>query len=275
MKKTLLAMTAITMTLVGCAPKKTAEPETTKSLVLYYSQTGTTKAVAEEIQKLTGADLELVVAQVPYDGTYSETIERCQKEREAGEFALIEPLKSDLNNYDTIYVGYPVWFGTFARPMETMIKSIDLSGKKVIPFCTFGSGGLNTTSDDLRRKFPQAEVLEGYGVRTARIGRMPKEIDTFMKRNGYIQGEVQAVGEFSEQKPVTEAETAIFNAACGDYQFPLGTPLTFGSRDIAEGREYKFTVAAKGMDSSEAVTTIFVIDYNEEGAKPEFTQVVR
>ena len=53
MKKTLLAMTAITMTLVGCAPKKTAEPETTKSLVLYYSQTGTTKAVAEEIQKLT------------------------------------------------------------------------------------------------------------------------------------------------------------------------------------------------------------------------------
>ncbi|MDE5570589.1 MAG: hypothetical protein K2I86_00800 [Prevotella sp.] len=81
--------------------------------------------------------------------------------------------------------------------------------------------------------------------------------------------------DFSEQKPITEDEKAIFDAACGSYQFPLGTPVTVGSRSIEEGTEYKYTVAAKGMDGSDVMTTIYVIDSKEDGAKPEFTQVVR
>lgn len=270
MKKILIATAAICMSLVGCTSKKSAETQESKSLVLYYSQTGTTQAVAEEIGRLTNADIERMDVEEPYSGDFGQTIARCQEEMAKGVLPTVKPLNVNLDDYDTIFLGYPIWFGTCANPMLALLESVDFSGKKIVPFCTFGSGGLNTSIADIRKKEPNAEVLEGYGVRTARIAHMPKELDYFLKKNGYIAGEVAELPDFTEQKPVTEEEKELFNIACGDYQFPLGTPVTVGSRPIENGTEYKYTVDGNG-----ATSTIYVILGNEEGAKPEFTQVVR
>lgn len=274
MKHYLISIAVAAIALVGCSKKQSVEP-TTKSLVIYYSQTGTTKALAEEIRKQVGADIEQIEAEVPYDGDFGATVARCQQEMAEGSLPVIKPITADISKYDTIYIGYPVWFGQYALPMASLIANIDLSGKKVIPFCSFGSGGLNSTTDALRKDQPNADVLEGYGVRTARVNRIAKEVPDFLKRNGYIEGAVPALTEFSEQQPVTEAESTIFEAACGNYQFPLGKPLTFGTRDIEEGKEYKFVVVSAGREGEESTSTIYVICYNEEGLAPEFTQVVR
>ncbi|MDD7631843.1 MAG: hypothetical protein SOY43_07345 [Parabacteroides sp.] len=145
----------------------------------------------------------------------------------------------------------------------------------IIPFCTFGSGGLNATQDYLRKTLPAAQVLDGYGVRTARISRMPQELDRFLKEHGLVAGDVLQLPDFSEQQPVTEKERAIFEAACGDYKFPLGTPVTVGNRPLEDGVEYKFTATSKGKDGSEQTATILVIQYKDENSKPEFTQVIR
>ena len=85
-----------------------------------------------------------------------------------------------------------------------------------------------------------------------------------------IRGSIAHVTMLAEQGILTEEEKELFNIACGDYQFPLGTPVTVGSRPIENATEYKYTV-----DSNGATSTIYVILGNEEGAKPEFTQVVR
>lgn len=275
MKKYFLALVAAVMALTGCSQSKGTDKKTAKSLVLYYSQTGTTKTVAEELQKILGADIEQIEVEKPYNGTYEETIERCQKEMESGEFPVLKPLKSDISKYDTIYLGYPVWFGTFARPVLALVKQQKFEGKTIIPFCTFGSGGLDATVADLRKVLPKAKVLDGYGVRTARISRMPKELDYFLKKNGLIEGKVAQLPDFTEQKPVTDGERNIFEAACGDYKFPLGTPVTVGRRTLDEGTEYKYTVASKGRDGSDATATIYVIDYKDKSSKPEFTQVAK
>lgn len=268
-------LSAAAMILSACSSTKQESANASNSLVLYYSQTGTTKAVAEELQKKTSADIELIEVETPYDGSYPETIERCKKEMEANELPTLKALKSDIAQYDTIYLGYPVWFGTFARPVVALLNENKFEGKTIIPFCTFGSGGLNTTQAELHNILPKATVLDGYGVRTARISKMPKELDYFLKKSGFIAGEVESLPDFSEQKPVSEEEKTIFDAACGDYQFPLGTPVSVGSRTIEEGTEYKYTVAAKGMDGGNVTTTIYVITSKTEGVKPEFTQVVR
>ena len=110
----------------------------------------------------------------------------------------------------------------------------------IIPFCTFGSGGLNATQDDLRKTLPAAQVLDGYGVRTARISRMPQELDRFLKEHGLVAGDVSQLSDFSEQQPVTEEERAIFEAACGDYKFPLGTPGTVGKPAVVRSRQLKY-----------------------------------
>ena len=246
-----------------------------KILVLYYSETGTTKAVAEELQSQLGADIEAVEAVVPYSGNFQETIERSRRERESGELPAIKPLKSHIDNYDIVFLGYPIWYGTYAMPVATLVKEQDFAGKTIVPFCTFGSGGLYTSTDALRTALPKAKIQRGYGVRTARVAAAPGELDRFLKENGYKRGKVKKLPKYSAQKPVSDEERAIFDAACSNYQFPLGTPQTVGKRRTPDGTDYKFTVKGRGMNGEETTSTIYVTVGKEPGAKPEFTEVVR
>ena len=266
MRKLLLSMTFIASLTTSCAQK---------TLVLYYSETGTTKAVAEELQKQLGADIESIEAVEPYSGDFQKTMQRGQREMQSGETPAIKPLKKKIADYDVIFLGYPIWFGTYAMPIATLVKENDFAGKTIVPFCTFGSGGLNTSSDALKKALPKAKIVEGYGVRTARVKAAEKELDRFLKENGYKEGSVSKLPEYSAQKPVTDKEKSIFDEACSSYQFNLGTPYTVGKRETPDGTDYKFEVKSRGFDGNESTSTIYVVVGKEQGAKPEFTQVVR
>lgn len=266
MKKLLLLIAVMTAVTTSYAQKM---------LVLYYSETGTTKTVAEELQKQLNADIESIEAVEPYSGNFQETIQRGQREMQSGEWPAIKPIQKKIADYDIIFFGYPIWFGTYANPIVTLIKENDFAGKTIVPFCSFGSGGLNTSTDALKKALPKATIKEGYGVRTARIAAAPKELDRFLKENGYKEGTIAPLPDYSEQKPVSEEEKALFDAACSSYQFPLGTPETAGKRTTDDSIDYKFIVKSRGMDGSESTSTIYVTVGKEQGAKPEFTQVVR
>ena len=274
MKKLLLSLAVVAGMTTACTQQKAVE-KTNRQLVLYYSENGTTKAVAEELQKQLGADIEAIEAVEPYSGNFQATIERCNKERESGQTPALKALQSNIADYDTIYLGYPIWFGTYALPIATLVKEQTFEGKTIIPFCSFGSGGLNTSTADLEKALPKANILKGYGVRTARVASAAKELNRFLIENGYKEGSVEELPEYSAQQPVTKEEKAIFDAACSDYQFPLGTPETVGKRESSESTDYQFIVKSKGQNGEEATSTIFVTVSKEEGAKPEFTEVVR
>ena len=184
-------------------------------------------------------------------------------------------MKKKISDYDVIFLGYPIWFGTYAVPIATLVKENDFAGKTLVPFCTFGSGGLNTSSDALKKALPKAKIQQGYGVRTARVAAAAKELDRFLKENGYKKGTVAPLPAYSAQQPVTEQDKAIFDAACSSYQFPLGTPQTVGKRTTDDSTDYMFTVKSRGFDGTESTSTIYVTVGKEEGAKPEFTEVVR
>lgn len=266
MKKLLLLIAVMTAVTTSYAQKM---------LVLYYSETGTTKTVAEELQKQLNADIESIEAVEPYSGNFQETIQRGQREMQSGEWPAIKPIQKKIADYDIIFLGYPIWFGTYANPIVTLVKENDFAGKTIVPFCSFGSGGLNTSTDALKKALPKATIKEGYGVRTARVAAAPKELDRFLKENGYKEGAIVPLPDYSEQKPVSDEEKALFDAACSSYQFPLGTPETAGKRTTDDSIDYKFIVKSRGMDGSESTSTIYVTVGKEQGAKPEFTQVVR
>ena len=267
MMKTLLLSIAMMASFGTCHAQKT--------LVLYYSESGTTKTVAEELQKQLNADIEGIECVTPYTGNFQETIQRGQKEAQSGEWPELKPLKKKISDYDVIFLGYPIWFGTCANPIFSLLKDNDFAGKTIVPFCSFGSGGLNTSTDALKKALPKAKFVEGYGVRQARVESAAKEIDRFLKVSGFKKGTVAPLPDFSAQQPVTEEEKAIFSAACSSYQMPLGTPSTVGKRETPDGTEYQFKVKSRGFDGQEATSTIYVIAGKEPGAKPEFTQVVR
>ena len=271
----LMLLAAFAMLVVtSCSQKKDAP----KVLVLYYSQTSNTKAVATEIANRLTADIEEVTLVEPYDTAFQATIERCKADREKGITPEIQPLKSNIADYDVIFIGYPIWFGTFAPPMASLLDKVDLSGKKVVPFCTFGSGGLESSVKDLAEKQPNAEILPGYGVRAARIDAVPKEVEQFLTVGGFIDGAFVLPEDFPEQHPVNADETAIFDAAVDGYPMLNAKATTVASRAIPEGTEYLFTAQdlprEKKADMPPA-SEIKVYVTVEKDAKPVFTKVVR
>ena len=280
--KRLLILAIVAMAAVSCGPKKESQKEapkaeTPKVLVLYYSQTSNTKAVATKIATRLGADIEEIVLTKPYDEDFQATIERCKQDREQGITPEIQPLAADIAKYDVVFLGYPVWFGTYAPPVITFLSQVDLSGKKVVPFCTFGSGGLESSMKDLAEAQPKAEILPGFGVRAARLEAAPKEIDQFLKANGFLEGEFVKLEDFPEQHPVNEEEAAIFNAAVDGYQMLHAQAKAVASRTIPEGTEYLFTAEDlprednPGMPTGELKVYVTVA----EGENPVFTRVVR
>lgn len=245
--KLTLVLATVTLVAVSCGPRQTAttqdapQDEPDKVLVLFYSQTSNTKVVADIIADRLHADIDEIVSENPYDGDFQATIDRCIQEREQSVLPEVKPINADLNEYDVIFLGYPIWFGTYAPPVAAFLNNVDLSGKKIVPFCTFGSGGLESSVKDLVEAEPNAEILPGYGVRAARLEAMPDEVDYFLRANGFVEGEYAQLEEFPEQHPVSEEEAAIFNAAVGDYPMMHAQAKTVASRAIPAGTEYLFT----------------------------------
>ncbi len=271
--KLVLAAVAALFLAVSCGQKKNAP----RILVLYYSQTSNTKALAEEIASSLEADIEQVLAIKPYDGEYEKTIQRCIQERESGVLPEVQSIKADLDSYDVIFVGYPIWFGTYALPMAAALNSIDLKGKKIVPFCTFGSGGLSSSTKDLARKFPDAQILPGYGVRAARMDAMPDEVKRFLIEGGFIEGHYEPLEDFPAAHAVSEEESDIFDAAVYGYRMIDAKARSVAARTVPGGTEYMFTAIPTPHEGRPAPETSEMIIYVSvlDGKDPVFTQVVR
>ena len=277
----LMMCAALAMMVVTSCSQKSQNSEKEKAskvLVLYYSQTSNTKTVATEIATRLNADIEEIALVEPYDTAFQATIDRCKADREKGILPEIKPLKSNVADYDTIFLGYPIWFGTYAPPIASLLDKVDLSGKWVMPFCTFGSGGLESSVKDLTEKQPNAKIMPGYGVRAARMDAVPKEVEQYLKSIGFIKGELFMPADFPEQHPVSADEAAIFDAAVNGYPMLNAKAKTVASRTILDGTEYLFTAMdmprenKPGMPPASEIKVYVLV---EKDKAPVFTKVVR
>lgn len=130
----------------------TAAPKSGKVLVVYYSATGSTKAVAETIAETAGADIFEIVPKNKYtsaDLDWTDNGSRVNAEHDdesKRDIALEKVTPDNWSDYDTVFVGYPIWWGIAAWPVNNFVKGNDFTGKKVIPFCTSASSGLGQSS---------------------------------------------------------------------------------------------------------------------------------
>lgn len=127
-------------------------------------EVGNTKVVADYISELTGADQFEIVTH-KYDGmAYMPLIDLAKKEAAAGELPPYEGNAPDLSQYDTVFIGGPVWWGTYPQVMFTLFRDIDLAGKTVIPFTTHEGSGLANCVGDVKKAFPKAKVTKGFDI---------------------------------------------------------------------------------------------------------------
>ncbi len=155
-----------------------------KSIVIFFShagdnysvgniEVGNTKIVADYISEIKGADQFEIVTH-KYDGmAYMPLIELAKEEANKGELPPYEGTAPDLSPYDTVFIGGPVWWGTYPQVMFTLFKDINLDGKTVIPFTTHEGSGLASCASDVKKAFPKAKVtgefsIYGHEVRTGK-----------------------------------------------------------------------------------------------------------
>ena len=145
-----------------------------KALVIFFShagdnysvgniEVGNTKVVADYISEMTGADQFEIVTH-KYDGmAYKPLCDLAKREQQQGELPPYEGTV-DVAQYDVVFIGGPVWWGTWPQVMFTFFKQVDLSGKTIIPFTTHEGSGLGFCVDDVKEAYPGATVLDGFSI---------------------------------------------------------------------------------------------------------------
>ena len=143
------------------------QPETGKTLVVYYSASGNTERVAKDIAEAAGADLfEIVPTEVYTSDDLDWTNPDSRVSREHDDESLRDvPLTTteipDWDSYDTVFIGYPIWWGIAAWPVDTFVKNNDFTGKTVIPFATSSSSGMGQSGSLLTDMAGTGEWQEG------------------------------------------------------------------------------------------------------------------
>lgn len=151
-----------------------------KSAVIFFSCTNNTKKLAEKIATVAGADIIEIVPAVPYTSADLNYNSDCRANREQNDDTARPDIatKFELDNYDTIYLGYPIWWGTMPKIINTFLETYDLSGKTVMPFCTSGSSGIATSVNAIRKYLP--DVKDGM---RGTASTTEKEINTWIAKN--------------------------------------------------------------------------------------------
>ncbi|WP_249283051.1 flavodoxin [Ligaoa zhengdingensis] len=156
----------------------------TNAIVVYFSCTGNTKAVAEKIAELTGADMYEIVPETPYtDEDLNYRNDDCRANREMNDDSARPAIAGetiDLSGYHTVYLGYPIWWGTMPQIINTFLDTYDLSGKTILPFCTSGGSGISTSVSAIRTQEPDATVTDGLRA----SGASDEGIGQWLEGNG-------------------------------------------------------------------------------------------
>lgn len=134
-----------------------------KSIVVYFSATGTTKKIAEFISEATNSSTIEIIPMEEYtdnDLNYNNNNSRANKEQNDSSFRPEIKNKIDVTNYNTIYLGYPIWWGDVPKIILTFIENNNLEGKKIIPFCTSHSSGMSTSLNTLK-SYKNLNIVDG------------------------------------------------------------------------------------------------------------------
>ena len=175
MKKLFLLLVVSLLGTLSAAPGK--------ALVVYFtwSDSANTRQLAEIIAANTKADLEEIVPVKPYPRKYKEVLSLARKELKATKAAPVRALKHDLSKYDTVFVGTPIWFATFATPVRSFLQQNDLKGKKVYFFCTHGKGGAGHFFKDAARYTPGAKIGKGFSCFGTHIKKIEPKVKSWLK----------------------------------------------------------------------------------------------
>ena len=182
MKKIVMMLVALlTMSQSACSQKKESK-DMNKVLVAYFSATGTTKGVAQQLAEVTGGTLHEIKPTQPYtdadlDWRDKQSRSSVEMQDKSSRPAITDKL-TNMQDYDVIYVGFPIWWYTCPTIINTFMEAYDFKGKTVIPFATSGGSSIKKACEDLKVAYPDVTWKEGKLLNRA----TKKDLEDWVKR---------------------------------------------------------------------------------------------
>lgn len=172
------------------------ETDKEKVLVVFFSlpgeqysvgniKVGNTKIVADYICKHIGCKQFEIVADKNYNMPYNKLIQVAKEEANKGELPTYKGKIENIDQYSTIFIGGPVWWGTYPQVMFTFFKDYDLNNKTIIPFTTHEGSGLASCVEDVKQAYPKANVLKGFSIYGHEVRTNEKKVIDWLKDLGF------------------------------------------------------------------------------------------
>ena len=167
-----------------------------KALIVFFSHAGenyavgnitvgNTKRIADFIKDYTGADQFEVVAEKNYDMPYNDLIKVAKEEQRKGEKPAFKGSVDNLDDYEYVFVGTPIWWGTFPQVMFTFFDKYDLNGKTIIPFTTHEGSGLGSVVNDLKKLYPNAKFEKALATKGSEAKDSKDRVEKWLKELGF------------------------------------------------------------------------------------------
>lgn len=181
MRTKIVLLTLVTVLVSNLNTRAQSVSKEKKVLVVYFSHSGNTREVANQIKEITGADIFEIQPDKAYPSNYQACVDQAKKEINEGVKPALKKDLKDISSYDVIFVGSPCWWSTMAPPVATFLSNHDFSGKTIVPFMTHEGSRMGRTVSDIKQLCPKSTVLEGLPVRGGDVKIAQKEISKWLR----------------------------------------------------------------------------------------------
>lgn len=159
---------------------------TKKVLVAYFSHSGNTRVIANQIHKIVGGDTFEIVTVNSYPTDYNACVEQASKELKENYRPQLATEVKNMESYDIVFVGYPNWWGTMPMAVFSFLEKYNLSGKTIIPFCTHEGSRLGQSVSDITKLCSKSTILEGIAIRGSSVKTAENDVSQWLKKIGII-----------------------------------------------------------------------------------------
>ena len=170
--------------ILGTGLVEAAQTDAKKPLVVYFSRSGNTQKVAENIHKLVGGDLVRIELVNPYPDDYQQTVDIAKKEQQDNARPAVKTKIANLDDYGVIFLGCPNWWSGVPMPVCAFIEQNGLNGHTIAPFVTHGGGGLGHIMGDLKKLLPNSEILKPLSVSGSAAGKSMDQVKNWIDSLG-------------------------------------------------------------------------------------------
>lgn len=168
----------------GAEAVKATPGQTKKPLVVYYSETGHTKKIAEMIHNKVGGDILQILPEKPYPKDYDTLVEQAKQELRQDARPAVKTKISNIDDYGVIFLGFPNWWSSMPMPVYTFVEQNGLNGRTIVPFSTNGGGGLGHSIEDLKKLCPKSRVLKPFAIQGSNAASAGDEVVKWLEGLG-------------------------------------------------------------------------------------------